>query len=207
MSARGVRLRRRRRRERARRCARTATAFEPLADRAADAARRLERATRASSCSAGALPSPLLLAPVGVLELAHREADVAVARAAARRGRADDLLQPGVACRWRTCARGDGRRPALVPALLEHVRRAGREPRRAAPRRAAARRSWSRSTRRMLGWRPRDLDLAYLPVPARQGHRAVHERPRLPAPASTDAARRPGAAERRAPTLAAAARR
>ena len=43
---------------------------------------------------------------------------------------------------------GDGRRAALVPALLEHVRRARRELRRAAPRPAAARRSWSRSTRR-----------------------------------------------------------
>src|SRR5580765_7594121 len=32
------------------------------------------------------LPSPFLLAPIGVLELAHREADVAVARAAASEG-------------------------------------------------------------------------------------------------------------------------
>jgi lactate 2-monooxygenase len=31
------------------------------------------------------LPAPLLLAPVGVLSLAHRDADLAVARAAARR--------------------------------------------------------------------------------------------------------------------------
>src|SRR5258707_6877428 len=32
------------------------------------------------------LPGPLLLCPVGVLEMAHREADVAVARAAAAAG-------------------------------------------------------------------------------------------------------------------------
>jgi isopentenyl diphosphate isomerase/L-lactate dehydrogenase-like FMN-dependent dehydrogenase len=32
------------------------------------------------------LPAPLLLAPIGVLELAHREADLAVARAAAAEG-------------------------------------------------------------------------------------------------------------------------
>src|SRR4029453_18397599 len=32
------------------------------------------------------LPSPFLLAPVGVLELAHRDADVAVANAAAAEG-------------------------------------------------------------------------------------------------------------------------
>ena len=31
------------------------------------------------------LPSPFLLAPIGVLELAHRDADLAVARAAAPR--------------------------------------------------------------------------------------------------------------------------
>src|SRR5690242_2167132 len=31
----------------------------------------------------GSLPSPLLLAPIGVLEMAHRDADLAVARAAA----------------------------------------------------------------------------------------------------------------------------
>ena len=59
----------------------------------------------------------------------------------------DGLLQPGLAGRWRS-ARGDGRRAALVPALLEQVRRARRELRRSAPRRAAARRSSSRSTRR-----------------------------------------------------------
>src|SRR5699024_9495288 len=32
------------------------------------------------------LPAPLLLSPLGVMEMAHREADLAVARAAARTG-------------------------------------------------------------------------------------------------------------------------
>src|SRR6266550_3883272 len=32
------------------------------------------------------LPAPLLLAPIGVLEMAHRDGDVAVARAAAAEG-------------------------------------------------------------------------------------------------------------------------
>ena len=56
---------------------------------------------------------------------------------------------------------GDG--AALVPALLEHAPTSSSRASSGAPRPAAARRSCSRSTRRMLGWRPRDLDLAYLP--------------------------------------------
>ena len=39
------------------------------------------------------LPAPLLLAPIGVLEMAHADADLAVARGGARRS----------ACRW--CSR------------------------------------------------------------------------------------------------------
>ena len=108
------------------------------------------------------LPTPFLLAPIGVLEMAHREADRAVARAA-RRGAADGPLEPGVDRRWRRCREIARRRAALVPALLEHV----------------ATTSWRASSRRaeacgceaivvtldttILGWRTRDLDLAYLP--------------------------------------------
>ena len=137
-------------------------ALRPPADRAADAARRLAQRDASVELFGRRLDSPFLLAPVGVLELAHREADVAVARAARADRRADDLLQPGVAPDGGV-RRGARRQPALVPALLEHLGRPRREPRRRAPRRAAARRSCSRSTRRSLGWRPRDLELAFLP--------------------------------------------
>ena len=60
--------------------------------------------------------------------MAHRDADVAVARAAAAEGHPVRLLEPGVAPDGGDGAR-DGRRAALVPALLEHVERARREPR------------------------------------------------------------------------------
>ena len=76
------------------------------------------------------LDSPFLLAPVGVLELAHRDADVAVARAARETG--VPMIFSNQASRpMEECAEALGVQPALVPALLEHLGRAGREPRRA----------------------------------------------------------------------------
>ena len=134
------------------------------------------------------LDSPFLLAPVGVLELAHREADVAVARAARADRRADDLLQPGVAADGGV-RRGAGRQPALVPALLEHLGRARREPRR--PRRGVRlrgdRADARHDDRRLAPARPR----AGLPaVPARPGDRPVHERPGVPPPDGRRAERR-----------------
>ena len=152
----------------------------PPPDRPADAARRVERADTSVELFGRRLDSPVLLAPVGVLELAHREADVAVARAARRDRRADDLLQPGVAADGGV-RRGARRQPALVPALLEHLRRARREPRR--PRRGVRLRGDRGDARhddgRLAPARPR----ARLPaVPARPGHRPVHERPGVPPP-------------------------
>ena len=136
-------------------------AFDALAHRAARAARRLRarharRAVRPhaadavpararSACSSWCTATP-----------------TSPSRAPPPRRRADGLLQPGVGADG-DVRRRDGRRAALVPALLEHGRRAGRELRRAAPRRAAARRSCVTLDTTMLGWRTRDLDLAYLP--------------------------------------------
>ena len=51
------------------------------------------------------LPAPVLLAPVGVLEMAHPDADVAVAEAASSLGLPMVLLDPGVPVRWRTAPR------------------------------------------------------------------------------------------------------
>ena len=111
------------------------------------------------------LESPLLLSPIGVLELAHRDADLAVARAAA------GLNVPFIFSNQ-----------ASVP--MERCAREMDGVRKGAPRWFQL--YWSRSDelvasfiRRaedcgcsavvltldttMLGWRPRDLDLAYLP--------------------------------------------
>src|SRR5207247_1181277 len=49
------------------------------------------------------LPAPILLAPVGVLEMAHREADAAVARAAAR-AEIPMIVSSQASCPIETCA-------------------------------------------------------------------------------------------------------
>ena len=66
------------------------------------------------------LPSPFVLCPIGVLEMAHRDADIAVARAAAAEGIPFVFSNQASRPMEETRA-GDGRRAALVPALLEHV--------------------------------------------------------------------------------------
>ena len=108
------------------------------------------------------LPSPFLIAPIGVLEMAHREAERAVARAARDLGAADDLLEPGVGADGGG-HRDPGRRAALVPALLEHARTSSS---RASSRRAEACGCEAivvTLDTTMLGWRTRDLDLGWLP--------------------------------------------
>jgi lactate 2-monooxygenase len=107
------------------------------------------------------LPSPFVLCPIGVLEMAHREADVAVARAAAAEGipfvfsnQASRPMEEAAA------AMGDAPRwfqlywstsDELVASLLSRAERCG----------CSAIVLTLDTT--MLGWRVRDLDLAYLP--------------------------------------------
>ena len=126
------------------------------------------------------LDSPFLLAPVGVLELAHRDADVAVARAARATG--VPMIFSNQASRpMEECAEALGRQPALVPALLEHLGRARREPRRA---RRGVRLRGDRADARHddRGLAPARPRARLPPVPARAGHRPVHERPGVPPP-------------------------
>ena len=107
------------------------------------------------------LPAPLLLAPIGVLEWVHADADRAVARAAARHGIpmifSNQASVPMEAC---AAAMGDAPRwfqlywsedDALVESLLERAEACGCE---------AVVLTLDTT---MLGWRPRDLDLAELP--------------------------------------------
>ncbi|HET7456953.1 MAG TPA: alpha-hydroxy-acid oxidizing protein [Gemmatimonadaceae bacterium] len=117
------------------------------------------------------LPAPLLLAPVGVLEMAHRDADVAVARAAASLGvpmifsnqasrsmeecaRAMDAVSPG-APRWFQLYWSTSNE--LVASFVRRAEACG----------CGAIVLTLDTT--MLGWRPRDLDLAYLPFLRGQG--------------------------------------
>lgn len=108
-----------------------------------------------------ALPAPLLLAPLGVMEMAHRESDLAVARAAARTGVPYVLSNQ-----------------ASVP--MEHVARQVPDSQRMfqlywssdddlnASLLARAETSGASAVvitldTHMLGWRTQDLDLGYLP--------------------------------------------
>ncbi len=107
------------------------------------------------------LPSPLLLSPVGVLEMVHRQADIAVGRAAAKENvpyifsnQASKPMEEVAA------AMGDGHRwfqlywsksNELVASLVSRAEKCG----------CSAIVVTLDTT--LLGWRTRDLDIAYLP--------------------------------------------
>ncbi len=106
-------------------------------------------------------PSPFLLAPIGVLEMAHRDADIAVARAAAAEGvpmifsnqgsrsMEDCASAMADAPRWFQLYWSRSRE--LVASLVSRAEKS----------RCQAIVVTLDTT--LLGWRPRDLDLAYLP--------------------------------------------
>jgi lactate 2-monooxygenase len=107
------------------------------------------------------LPSPFLLCPIGVLELAHRDADLAVARAAAAEG-IPFVFSNQASRPMEETARAMGDAPRwfqlywsasneLVASLVARAERCG----------CSAIVLTLDTT--MLGWRIRDLDLAYLP--------------------------------------------
>jgi len=107
------------------------------------------------------LPAPLLLAPIGVLELAHPEADLAAGRAAAAEG--VPMIFSNQASRPMeevAAAMGDAPRwfqlywstsNDLVESFVSRAERCGCEA------------IVVTLDTTLLGWRPRDLDLAYLP--------------------------------------------
>jgi isopentenyl diphosphate isomerase/L-lactate dehydrogenase-like FMN-dependent dehydrogenase len=107
------------------------------------------------------LPSPFVLCPIGVLEMAHRDADVAVARAAAAEG-IPFVFSNQASRPMEETARAMGDEPRwfqlywstsneLVESLVSRAERCG----------CSAIVLTLDTT--MLGWRIRDLDLAYLP--------------------------------------------
>ncbi|MEM1180104.1 MAG: alpha-hydroxy-acid oxidizing protein [Acidobacteriota bacterium] len=107
------------------------------------------------------LPAPIFLSPIGVLELAHRHADLAVARAAASLG-VPMAFSNQASVTMERCADAMGDSPRyfqlywstsdeLVESFLERAEACGCE---------ALLLTLDTS---MLGWRPRDLDLGSLP--------------------------------------------
>jgi lactate 2-monooxygenase len=138
------------------------------------------------------LPAPCLLAPIGVLDLAHRDADVAAARAAASIGL--PMVFSSQASRPMeevAAAMGDGPRwfqlywstvDELVASFVDRAERCGCEA------------IVITLDTTLLGWRARDLELAYLPFLRGRGiaqytsdpvfQRLVAERVPGPAPVS-----------------------
>ena len=107
------------------------------------------------------LPAPLLLAPIGVLELAGRGADLAVARAAAATG-VPMVFSSQASRTMEECATVMGPSPRwfqlywstsneLVESFVARAERSGCEA------------IVVTLDTTLLGWRPRDLDRAYLP--------------------------------------------
>lgn len=106
-------------------------------------------------------PSPVIAAPVGVLELAHRAADTAVARATASLG-VPFVFSNQASVPMESTAEAMGEAPRwfqlywsssdeLVKSLVQRAESSG------------AQAIVVTLDTHMLGWRPRDLDLAYLP--------------------------------------------
>ena len=107
------------------------------------------------------MPAPVLLAPVGVLSIAHPEAESAVARAAAELG-VPMVLSTAASTRLEDVAAAGGSAPRwfqlywaadqeVTASLLRRARAAGFSVL------VVTLDTW------MLAWRPRDLDQAYLP--------------------------------------------
>jgi lactate 2-monooxygenase len=113
------------------------------------------------------MPSPFMTAPIGVLELAHSDADLAVARAAASEG-VPMVISNQASTPMEDVARELGDNPRwfqlywsksdeLVESLVRRAERAG----------ASAIVVTLDTT--ILGWRPRDLTPAFLPFLRGQG--------------------------------------
>jgi lactate 2-monooxygenase len=107
------------------------------------------------------LESPLLTCPIGVLEMAHRDADLAVARAAAAEG-IPMIFSNQASVSMERCAAAMGDSPRwfqlywstsddLVRSFVQRAERCGCEA------------IVLTLDTTMLGWRVRDLDLVYLP--------------------------------------------
>jgi lactate 2-monooxygenase len=142
------------------------------------------------------LPAPLLLGPVGALELVHPEADLAVARAAADLG-VPFVFSNQASVPMEECAAAMGSGPRwfqlywstsdeLVESLVARAEACGCDA------------LVVTLDTTMLGWRPRDLDLGHLPFAQGKGiaqytsdpvfRRLVEERASAPAPVQAGAA-------------------
>ncbi|HSQ31849.1 MAG TPA: lactate 2-monooxygenase [Gemmatimonadaceae bacterium] len=113
------------------------------------------------------LPAPVIVAPIGVLEMAHPDADLAVARASASLG-VPMIFSNQASVSMETCAAVMGAAPrwfqlywsrsdALVESFVRRAEACGCDA------------IVLTLDTTMLGWRPRDLDLGALPFLAGKG--------------------------------------
>lgn len=107
------------------------------------------------------LPSPMLLAPIGVLEMAHRDADLAVARAAAAEG-VPMIFSSQASVPMEQCAAAMGDAPRWFQLYWSRSDDLVRSFVRRAESCGCSAIVLTLDTT-LLGWRPRDLDLGYLP--------------------------------------------
>ena len=107
------------------------------------------------------LPTPLLLAPIGVAEMAHPEADLAVARAAACWG-VPHIYSNQASVPMERCAAAAGAAPRWFQLYWSRSNDVVASFARRAEACGCDALVLTLDTT-MLGWRPRDLDLAYLP--------------------------------------------
>ena len=107
------------------------------------------------------LPAPILLAPVGVLELAHRDADLGVARAAAAEG-VPQIFSNQASVPMEECARAMGDSPRWFQLYWSRSNDLVRSFVRRAERCGCDAIVLTLDTT-VLGWRTRDLDLAWIP--------------------------------------------
>lgn len=113
------------------------------------------------------LPAPIMLAPLGALELAHPEADLAVARAAAAEG-APFVFSSQASVPMEDCAAAMGQTPRLFQLYWSSDDELTRSFVRRAEACGCAAIVLTVDTT-LLGWRPRDLDLGHLPFARAQG--------------------------------------
>jgi isopentenyl diphosphate isomerase/L-lactate dehydrogenase-like FMN-dependent dehydrogenase len=146
------------------------------------------------------LPAPLLVAPIGVLELAHRDADIAVARAGAAIG-VPVIFSTQASRSIEECAAVMADAPRwfqlywsssdeLVESMVSRAEAAGCEA------------IVVTLDTHVLGWRPRDLDLGHLPFARGEGIAQYLADPVFARLVAARAAR-PRAGDQPRPTLAA----
>ncbi|HEX3760861.1 MAG TPA: lactate 2-monooxygenase [Kofleriaceae bacterium] len=107
------------------------------------------------------LPAPVLLAPIGVLEMAHRQADLAVARAAAAIG-VPFVFSSQASVDMETCAAAMGDSPRWFQLYWSQSSEVVKSFVRRAEACGCSAIVLTLDTT-LLGWRPRDLDLGSLP--------------------------------------------